>query len=254
MRATLLLCLALAAICACSHEPPKAGLFGYQVVHEFPHDPEAYCQGLVFDDGRLYESTGRYGQSTVREVELATGKVVRSTPLAPELFGEGLALWNESLVQVTWKSQRAFVYRRDTLARVRELTYVGEGWGLTQDGEHLILSDGTDQLRFLDPNTLREVRRVGVTNAKQPVRRINELEYVRGEIFANIWQTNLIARIDPRTGVVNGWIDLSGLHRTQPGDDPDSVLNGIAYDAAGDRLFVTGKLWPRLYEIALVKK
>ncbi len=238
------------AVCGGQARPSTvAPVSAFTVVHTYPHDPNAFTQGLEYFDGRLYESTGLNGRSSIREVEIETGRVIRRRPLSPSFFGEGLTLWKSELVQLTWQSGLAFVYDRATFEPVRTFTYTGEGWGLTHDRDSLIMSDGTDALRFLDPATFRERRRVTVTDGGAPVRELNELEYVKGEIYANVWQTSRIVRIDPATGRVVGWIDLAGLQRLVGPVSPDAVLNGIAYDATHDRLFVTGKLWPKLYEI-----
>jgi glutaminyl-peptide cyclotransferase len=222
------------------------------VVKAYPHDPSAYTQGLIYRDGFLFESTGLKGQSTLRKVKLETGEVVQQHRVASAYFAEGLAEWGGQLVQLTWQSNVAFVYDLASFAPRRTFTYAGEGWGLTRDREGFILSDGTDQLRFLDPDTFREVRRVKVTDGGVAVRDLNELEYVRGEVFANVWHTDRIARVSPESGRVVGWIDLRGLMSTAYRLDPEAVLNGIAHDAANNRLFVTGKLWPRLFEIEVV--
>ena len=227
---------------------------GYRVVNVYPHDAEAFTQGLIFRDGFLFESTGQYGRSTLRKVELKTGRVVQQHRLDPVYFGEGLAEWNGQLVQLTWRSQIAFIYDLVSFKPLRMFDYSGEGWGLTHNQREFILSDGTDILRFINPNTLRETRRVTVRDGKTPVKDLNELEYVRGEIYANIWHTDRIARIAPQTGQVVGWIDLSGLMSVAYKLEPEAVLNGIAYDAPNDRLFVTGKLWPRLFEIQVVPR
>jgi glutaminyl-peptide cyclotransferase len=223
----------------------------YRVVHSYPHDPRAFTQGLVYNDGVLYESTGLNGQSSIRKVRVETGEVLQVRRLEPHYFGEGIALWGGSVVQLTWQSEVGFVYDQATFDRTGTFNYPGEGWGLTQDGTHLVMSDGSARLRFLDPKTFREVRRVTVRDGSQPISQLNELEYVRGEIFANVWQTERIVRIDPATGQVKGWIDMHGLLTPAEAQGSD-VLNGIAYDAKGDRLFVTGKLWPRLFHIQLV--
>jgi glutaminyl-peptide cyclotransferase len=248
------LCTLFLALIAASSSlaQTRALVDSFKVVNVYPHDRAAYTQGLIYRDGFLFESTGLNGQSTLRKVKLETGAVVQQHRLDPMHFGEGLAAWKEQLVQLTWQSKIAFVYDRVTFAPRRTFSYSGEGWGLTQDGAHFILSDGTDQLRFLHPDTFREVRRVHVRDGGVPVRDLNELEFVRGEIYANVWHTDRIARISPRTGQVTGWIDLRGLMSTGYRLDPEAVLNGIAYDAANNRLFVTGKLWPRLFEIRVV--
>lgn len=232
----------------------RAPVYGYVVVRAYPHDPDAFTQGLVYLDGFLYESTGLHGKSSVRKIELETGKVLRRRTLDEKYFGEGLAAWGPDLFQVTWQGNRGFVYDRDTFTEKATFTYGGQGWGLTQDGGRLIMSDGSATLRFLDPRTLEETGRMTVRDGTRPVTRLNELEYVRGEIYANVWKTDLIARISPRTGRVQGWIDLRGLWKAGGKHKGLSVLNGIAYDVAGDRLFVTGKLWPRLFEIKPVPR
>lgn len=226
----------------------------YQVVRAFPHDAEAFTQGLVYVDGHLYESTGLNGRSSLRMVDLQTGHVLQRHDLPAEYFGEGLTNWGSSLVQLTWKAGTALVYDRFSFAVQRTLHYPGEGWGLTQDGKNLILSDGTSVLHFLDPRTFREIRRISVVDDdNRPLMNLNELEYVQGEIYANVWETDWVVRISPRDGKVLGWMDLSGLMDKSRLADPDAVLNGIAYDPQWNRLFVTGKLWPKLFEIKVHK-
>lgn len=228
-------------------QPAVIPVAGYRVVHVYPHDPHAFTEGLALDGSQLYESTGLLGQSDVRTVRLETGEVLQRQQLEPQYFGEGLTIWHDRLVQLTYQSQTGFVYDRRTLAKRASFAYRGEGWGLTTDGKRLLASDGSAVLRFLDPETLKETGTLAVHAGSVPVTNLNELEFVRGEIFANIWKTRMIARIDPRTGAINGWIDLTGIS-----DDPDAgVMNGIAYDAATDRLFVTGKFWPKLFEIKI---
>lgn len=222
----------------------------YKVVKSYPHDRQAFTQGLVYLDGVFYEATGLHGQSGIRKVKLETGEVLQQRPLDPKYFGEGIVVWGKSIVQLTWQSEIGFVYDLATFAPQKTFAYKGEGWGLTHDGKQIIMSDGTSSLRFLDPQTLKETGRLTVRDGGVPVKDLNELEYVRGEILANIWQQHRIARISPKTGEVAGWIDLTGL--LSPGESAGvDVLNGIAYDAAGDRLFVTGKLWPKLFEIKI---
>jgi len=228
-------------------------VYRYQVIRSFPHDRTAFTQGLIFRNGFFYEGTGMTGRSGIRKVKPETGAVVQIKPLAPEYFGEGITEWKGSLIQLTWQSEIGFVYDMQSLEQTKTFSYKGEGWGLTHDETRLIMSDGTPQLRFLDPVTLKETGRLTVRDARGPVGALNELEYVKGEIYANIWQTERIARISPKDGTVIGWIDLSGLLSPAERAGTD-VLNGIAYDAAGDRLFVTGKLWPRVFEIKLVKR
>lgn len=224
-----------------------------QVVNTYPHDRSAFTEGLFYQDGSLYESTGRVGHSTVRRVTLDTGKVIQSESLPPSYFGEGIVPWKDRLLQVTYKAGKGFVYDRATLKLQSTFTYAGEGWGLTTDGQHVWMSDGTATLRQLDPETLKQVGSLNVTAAGRPISNLNELEWVKGEIYANVWLTSKIARIDPKTGHVVGWIDLSGLvpARSQLPDPANDVANGIAYDAAGDRLFVTGKEWPSVYQVKL---
>jgi glutamine cyclotransferase len=227
----------------------KLPIYGYTVVRSYPHDPAAFTQGLEFEDGVLYEGTGLNGRSSIRRVNLETGNVLQQHNIDAQYFGEGISVVGSDLFELTWQSGVAFVYDRKTFAPKKSFRYAGEGWGLTHDGSNLIMSDGTEFLRFLDPATFAERRRVRVTAVGQPLKNLNELEYVKGEVFANVWMTDYIARIDPATGRVNSYIDLRGL---MPANDSSrDVLNGIAYDASRDRLFVTGKLWPRLFEIKL---
>jgi glutamine cyclotransferase len=227
--------------------------YGYRIVHTYPHDPDAYTQGLLFRDGYLYESTGLNEHSSLRKVTLETGAVVQQVRVADQYFAEGLTDWHDELVQLTWQSHVGFVYGLPAFDRRRTFSYAGEGWGLTQDGVRLIMSDGTPMLRFLDPASLAEIGRQPVTESGAPVELLNELEFVKGLIYANIYQTDDIVIIDPGTGRVTGRIDLGGLKPTNT-DRPIDVLNGIAYDAAGDRLFVTGKWWPTLFEIQIVPR
>jgi glutamine cyclotransferase len=226
-------------------------ILGHQVVRAYPHDPEAYTQGLVFHEGYLYESTGLYGRSSLRQVDLETGRVLRAVPLEPRYFGEGLALWENRWIQLTWQSRTALVYDFRTFRLTRKIPYPREGWGLTQDGRSLIASDGSPQLYFLDPVSLTEIKRVVVTEQGRPLAGLNELEFVRGRILANVYLTDRIACIAPESGQVLGWIDLAGLLPPAERTPRTDVLNGIAYDRAGDRLFVTGKNWPKLYELRL---
>jgi glutaminyl-peptide cyclotransferase len=235
--------------------PATVPVYRYELVHAYPHDPTAFTQGLVYADGHLYESTGRNGHSSVRMADLATGWVLKDYALSTDYFGEGLTDWHDTLIQLTWTSGIAFVYDRSTFAIRQILHYSGEGWGLTHDSSSLIMSDGSPTLRFFAPNTFRETRNLTVRDEKnRPVPNLNELEYVHGEIYANLWHENRIARISPRTGRVLGWIDLSGLLKPGEVSDPEAVLNGIAYDAKADRLLVTGKLWPKLFEVKIVPK
>ena len=221
------------------------------VLREFPHDTSAFTQGLVFNDGYFFESTGRTGHSTLRQVELATGKVLRSHPVPDQYFAEGLAMHGGKLYQLTWQTQVGFIYNPADFSQTGTFPYEGEGWGLTTDGQSLILSDGSNVLRFIDPATNAVRRTVNVMDATAYINDLNELEWVKGEVWANVWHTDRIARIDPQTGKVKGWIELAGIIDRARLIDPESVLNGIAYDAAHDRLFVTGKLWPALFEISV---
>jgi glutamine cyclotransferase len=236
---------------AAAGAPPT---YAYEVVNTYPHDPSAFTQGLTFDGGTLLESTGLEGRSTLRRVELQTGQVLQKVDVPRFYFAEGMTLFGGKIYQLTWKAEKGFIYDPQTFQKTGEFTYTGEGWGLTHDADSLILSDGTNQLRFIDPNTFKVKRAISVLDGGRPLEEINELEYVRGEILANVWHDNRIARIDPQTGHINGWVDLSGLLKPGEVTDEEAVLNGIAYDEQGDRLFVTGKLWPKLFEIRLKRK
>lgn len=238
-----------------SGQPPfDVAVYGYEIVRTYPHDPTAFTQGLIYRDGFLYEGTGLTGRSTLRRVRLETGEILGQVSLGEQHFGEGVTDWGDRLLQLTWMSHLGFVYERSTLEVVRTFEYQGEGWGLTHDRSTLIMSDGSSRLRFFDPTTFEEVGSVLVRDGAAPVERLNELEYVRDAIYANVWQTDRIAIITPATGQVTGWVDLKGLWAARERSSPDAVLNGIAYDAEGDRLFVTGKLWPKLFEIKLVRR
>ncbi|PZA06537.1 glutaminyl-peptide cyclotransferase [Meiothermus sp. PNK-Is4] len=249
MRALALLLVLLSLACGQQSSPKAVQTYTFRVVHTFPHDPQAFTQGLIFHDGFLYEGTGLEGRSELRKVELQSGKVVQRKALGPQYFGEGITLLDGHLYQLTWKNQVGFIYDPQTFALQRTWNYTTEGWGLTHDGKQLILSDGSAKLYFLDPKTLKVERTLLVTLNGQPLPMLNELEYVKGKIYANVWQTPQIVIIDPQNGRVEGVVDLTNLVLLNPGAD---VLNGIAYDPATDRLFVTGKLWPRLFEIELV--
>ena len=233
--------------------PQGLPLYGYEIVRVYPHDPKAFTQGLQYLDGLLYEGTGQIGQSSIRRVELETGKVLQKRDLPSPHFGEGITVWKNELIELTWQTNVAFVYDKKTFEPRRTFKYAGEGWGLTADAANLYMSDGSDQLRVLDPATFVERRRIKVTSAGAPLKNLNELEWVKGEIFANVWMTDLIVRIAPASGKVAGYIDLRGLLSASERASTD-VLNGIAYDGAHDRLFITGKWWPKLFEIKLVKK
>jgi glutamine cyclotransferase len=243
-----ILCAALWASLSSAAVP----VYGYHIVHIYPHDPTAFTEGLFYLDGFLYESTGLEGHSTIRKVRLETGDVLQKRDVPAEYFGEGIVNWRHRLVSLTWKSQVGFVYDLKTFRPERRFSYNGEGWALTQDGTQIYMSDGTADLRVLNPDTLMPTRSIHVTLDGKPLHNLNELEWVRGEIYANVWQTNWIVRIDPKDGHVVGAINLSGLLAASDiVRGQTDVLNGIAYDAAGDRLFVTGKNWPKLFEIKL---
>ena len=223
----------------------------YQVQKSYPHDPAAYTQGLIYEDGHFFESTGVVGQSTIRRVRVVDGQVLQKVGLPAPLFGEGLTKWRGELVSLTWTGGRGFRWDAKSLRKVGEFSYAGEGWGLTHDGKQLILSDGTPVLRFLNPRTMKVEKRVTVTARGRPLANLNELEWVKGEIYANVWLTEQIVRIDPETGVVRAVIDLKGLRQLADAKEPEAVLNGIAYDAKTDRLFVTGKNWSKLFHVKL---
>lgn len=223
----------------------------YEVVNSYPHDPTSFTQGLLWRNGCFYESTGLNRKSKLRQLEFPSGKVLKELPLSDDLFGEGLALVDNKLVQLTWTSHRGFVYDRESFSLLREFAYDTEGWGLTYDGQSLILSDGSSDLFYLDPLTFKQTRRLSVTMNDQPVPELNELEFIEGEIWANVWQTDLILRIDPSTGTVTSFLNLRGILAPSDRTGTEDVLNGIAYDAERKRIFVTGKLWPRIFEIKM---
>ena len=251
-----LVLLAALTLCACGPANTQAGAtpeYTYQIVHAYPHDPKAFTQGLVYHDGVFYEGTGLYNESSIRKVKPETGEVLQKRDVPEAYFGEGIIVWKDRLLELTWTNQKGFVYDLATFAPKGEFAYPGEGWGLTTDGKRLIMSDGTAELRFWDPETLQETGRITVTDDGRPVVKLNELEWVKGEIFANVWETERIARIDPKTGKVTGWIDCRGLLTNADRAGDTDVLNGIAYDAKGDRLFITGKKWPKVFEVKLVK-
>jgi glutamine cyclotransferase len=228
--------------------------YTFEIVRVFPHDRTAFTQGLEYRDGFLYEGTGLNGKSSIRKIRIETGEVVQRVDLSPEFFGEGITILDTRIVQLTWRSQTGFVYNLSDFRLLRRFSYSGEGWGLSSNGREVFMSDGTAEIRVLDPGTLVEKRRFKVRDGSMPVALLNELEFVNGEIFANVWQTDRIARISPRTGDVAGWVDLKGLLSPIYRIEPGAVLNGIAYDAARKRLFVTGKLWPSIFQIRIVPK
>lgn len=229
-------------------------VWSYRVVHSYPHDTQAFTEGLFYRDGYLYESTGMVGASSIRKVDLKTGHVLQQRDLPPPDYGEGIVAWHDTLIELTWQSQRGYTYDLDSFRPTGSFTYPGEGWALTANDRHILMSDGSAAIRVLDPQTLSQTAAILVTADGAPVKNLNELEWVKGQIFANVWLTSRIARIDPDSGDVVGWIDLSGLGpKPDETDDPtNDVLNGIAWDAKGGRLFVTGKRWPKIYEIELV--
>lgn len=225
----------------------------YKVINVYPHDRNAFTQGLVYEKGVLYEGTGLRGKSSLRRVELETGKILQILNLPDQIFAEGIAVYDNKIVQLTWKSGRGFVYDLDSFALLHNFSYSNEGWGITYDGKRLIMSDGTSTIRFLEPESLREVDQIQVYDDNGPVRNLNELEYVKGEIYANVWRSDRIAKIAPDSGKVTGWINFEGLYLVEGPTKPVGALNGIAYDSENDRLFLTGKLWPKLFEIKLIK-
>jgi glutamine cyclotransferase len=235
-----------------SAPPPQE--YTFAIVSAYPHDTTAFTQGLAYRDGFLYEGTGRKGQSSLRKVRLETGEILQQVNLDPDLFGEGITVLNGEVIQLTWTSEIGFVYDLSSFHLSRRFSYSGEGWGLATDGRELFMSDGTSEIRVMDGETFQEKRRIKVHKGATPVNQLNELEFVEGQIFANVWHSNRIARISPQTGDVVGWVDLTGLLSPMYRLDPEAVLNGIAYDPVGKPLFVTGKLWPRVFEIRLIPK
>lgn len=237
-----------------SKNQTKASIYTYKIINTYPHDKNAFTQGLVFENGTLFESTGLNGQSSVRKVELETGRIIQIRNLSSQFFGEGLCVIEDRIIQLTWKSNIGFVYDKHTFEQLNTFNYSTEGWGITHDGERLIMSDGTDTLYFLDPDTFVVIDKIKVLDDSKPVTKLNELEYINGEIYANVWQTDRIAVISPQTGNVSCWIELNGLISEEDNVSSSGVLNGIAYDKKNNRLFVTGKLWPKIFEIELIPK
>jgi len=231
---------------------PEPLHYTYQILNMYPHDEDAFTQGLVFEDGVLYEGTGRYGQSTLRRVELETGNIIQFHALPDQFFGEGITIFDDKIIQLTWQSGKGFVYDKNSFDLLQEFTYPTEGWGITHNGSALIMSVGNATLYFLDPETFQTIGQVEVYD-EEPVDFLNELEYIHGKVYANIWKQDKIAIINPQTGQVTGWIDLTGINDSE-NQNTYNMLNGIAYDPNGDRLFVTGKMWSKLYEIELVPK
>jgi glutamine cyclotransferase len=228
--------------------------YGYEIVNAWPHDKDAYTQGLVFNKGKLLESTGQEGRSSLRLVEPETGKILKKIDVPGPYFAEGITLFKGKIYQLTWQHQKGFIYDAESFKKLGEFSYRGEGWGLANDSSSLIMSDGTNRLRFLDPDNFQVIRTISILDGLTPVAGLNELEYVHGEIFANIWHKELVARIEPQTGRVLGWINLTGLRSLSDANHTEAVLNGIAYDENKDRLFVTGKLWPKLFEIRIKRQ
>ncbi len=260
-RATLAVAFSLSsAILTCRPGPIENRLgddsahtprYGFQIVHIYPHDRGAFTQGLVVHEGKLLESTGQEGRSSLRSVDLDSGQVLTKVDIPAPYFAEGITLLNGKIYQLTWQHQVGFIYDYQSLQKIGQFAYEGQGWGLTTDGHSLILSDGTNRIRFLDPGSFRVTKTIAVTDGKTPINRLNELEYVRGEIYANIWHDQRIVSINPATGSVTAWIDCTALIRSNDAADPEAVLNGIAFDEITGRLFVTGKLWPELFEISI---
>lgn len=228
--------------------------YTFEVVRQLPHDSTAFTQGFTYYNGFFYEGTGRQGQSSLRQVDPETGRLVRKADLGPDLFGEGITVLGNEVIQVTWTSHIGFVYNLSDFHLLRSFNYSREGWGLTTDGRDLFMSDGSAEVRVLDASTFAEKRRIKVSDGGKPVEQLNELEFVEGEIYANVWHSDRIARISPQTGRVLGWIDLTGLLGPFYQREAEAVLNGIAYDSRGKRLFVTGKLWPKIFEIRVIPK
>jgi len=252
LAVTAVIVFSAAALVLVSDSPviPETLHYTYNVVNVYPHDETAYTQGLIFEDVIIYESTGRYGQSTLRRVELETGNVTQLYSLPDQFFGEGITIFEDKIIQLTWQSEKGFVYDKNSFDLLQEFTYPTEGWGITHDGSRLIMSDGTATLNFLDPETFQKIGQVEVYD-EEPVTMLNELEYIHGMVYANIWTEEKIAIINPQTGRVTGWIDLEGINEAE-NQNISNLLNGIAYDAEEDRLFVTGKMWSQIFEIELV--
>jgi glutamine cyclotransferase len=226
-------------------------IYKCKIINNYPHDRNAFTQGLVFENNHLYEGTGLYGHSSLRKIQLETGTILQVRNLSDQYFGEGITIYQNKIMQLTWKNNVGFVYDKDNFHKIQEFHYPNEGWGITNDGKNLIMSDGTSTLHFIDPETFEEIRQIQVFSKGGPVKNLNELEYVKGEIYANVWQTNLIVLISPATGQVTGWIDVTELQNLE-NNTSTSIPNGIAYDHENDRLFVTGKLWSKIFEIELV--
>ena len=237
----------------CSTEPLiEPEKFSYRVVSSYPHDPTAFTQGLAWDKGIVYEGTGKRGKSSLRRVDLQTGKIEQKIDHKNHIFAEGITVYQDRIFQLTWKNNSVFVYDKHTFSLIKSWQFPGEGWGITHDNRNLIVSNGTATLYFLDPETLNEKRRISVRDNTGPIESLNELEYIKGTVYANIWKSNRIAIINPKNGIVEGWINLAGLRKQLQYDNQPDVLNGIMHDPEGDRLFVTGKFWPTLFEIKVI--
>ena len=251
---TVLLLASISAVIACAQLKSNSNqnVWGYKVIAAYPHDPGAFTQGLVMVDGKMFEGTGGNGSSTLRRVDWKTGGVEEQVPLTAQYFGEGITIMGDRLYQLTWQNRLGLVYELESLKYLKSFSYTGEGWGLTHDDKNLIMSDGTSTLRFIDPTNFKVVKQLTVKAGKQKIGSLNELEFVDGEIWANIWHDDRIVRISPSDGSVVGWINLAGLYVRQP-RDRERVLNGIAYDSKAKRLFVTGKNWPQIFEIEVVR-
>lgn len=228
--------------------------YTYKIVNQYPHDPEAFTQGLIFADGYLYESTGLYGKSSLRNIDLKTGNILREIKLAPNVFGEGITLLNNKIYLLTWKAKKGFIYDKETFQQTGSFTYPHDGWGLTNDGKNLIMSNGSSYIYFLEPKLFNITKKIKVIDQGEPVNQLNELEFINGKIYANIWRSNKIITIDPISGNVLEWINLSGILKKTDYKKRIDVLNGIAYDNINKRLFITGKLWPKLFEVELIRE
>ena len=249
----IVLVISVAVIVLIRDSPQKAEPleYSYTIVNAYPHDASAFTQGLLYENGVLYESTGLYVNSSLRRVELETGEILQAYAVPPQYFGEGIALFDDKVIQLTWQSKKGFVYDESSFELLQEFNYSTEGWGITYDGSRLIMSDGTSTLYFLDPETFKKIGQVEVCDTGGSVDRLNELEYIKGNVYANIWLEEKIVIINPQTGQVEGWINMTGLQQMET-QEANNVLNGIAYDAKADRLFVTGKRWSQLFEIKLI--
>ena len=243
------------AICSpLSAKSSETPVYGYRIVNTYPHNTESFTQGLVIDNGTLYEGTGLNGRSAISIVDITTGDTIKSEKLAGKYFGEGITIVDDKIVQLTWRAQKGFVYDKSTLKPIKTFKYQTQGWGITYDGKHIIMSDGTDMLYFMDPRTYKVRGKLEVYDRGGKVSRLNELEYIDGKIYANVWGTEKLAIINPKTGQVVAWVDLSGLLTKEEKKSRIDVLNGIAYDKENQKLYVTGKLWPKLFEIEIVKE